>query len=922
MGEQRNLQNIASAIADGAAIDWTSVESAARNPAERDLLRRLHYIANQAACPPQDVAWSGAAAPPARVAFAAIVGLAALKTALASTAGALLLSRAAAVPAYVWPPLLNLVVFGAAGLALMFGGASDQRSRWLGAFFVLTASAFADRLIVPFGEQAPLAVPIAAATRLAPDAFLAVALWLFVSEFPSPPRRLRDQRLMRAIVRFAAAIGIALFAASALPLLDGHVALSPAIVEAAALLDRRSPSTSYFWPILFVTLALALPYLVWKSRYEATEDRRRVTAFVAAFAGGLTPMIIAVIVSPFLPFFADPARRQLIGVFLYASLLSVVPMTAYAVCVKRVMNLDLIITAAMRHAALRYVIWLVGLAPIGAMVVYTYANRDLTVTQILSTGAPMILIPLVGLIALTFRYQIVRAIDRRLTGDPYNSLQVLSGLRFALRDAQGVRQVIAILTRELERVLHVARVEVLLLDENGAGLVGTTKAVRPLALDSALGELVRHTREEIYVGVESSAPVRRLLPEADQQWLTDHRFQMLVPLTTSRASLIGLIALGEKRIGSGFSAEDRLLLTMMAAHGTMVLENRSLRGLPYPPASEAPGGDWSRIDWDDEPGALCPRCRQMFPSRQLECLCGHATVPAAMPLLLRGTFRVERLLGAGGMGVVYLAVDITLNRRVAIKTIPSLTITAVQRLEREAQAMASVLHPNLAMVFSVERWRGAPIVIMEYLDGGTLADCLATRRLEISGAINLGIVLADVLEQMHATDVLHRDVKPSNIGYTRDGVPKLMDFGIAHVIRRPPPVPDALRPLAPRSSLSGLAPAIRTSPDHVIGTPLYLSPEALDGADPDCSFDLWSLSLTLFESIAGQHPFRSDTFDGVLTNVTHATIPALRDLVPHCPVDLAHFFSDALARDPRRRPATAGEFRARLRRIRADLQLD
>ena len=98
--------------------------------------------------------------------------------------------------------------------------------------------------------------------------------------------------------------------------------------------------------------------------------------------------------------------------------------------------------------------------------------------------------------------------------------------------------------------------------------------------------------------------------------------------------------------------------------------------------------------------------------------------------------------------------------------------------------MASVLHPNLALIFGAEHWRGKPLLIVEYLEGGTLADYLQRGVLQVEEVVDLGIVLADVLDRVHASGVLHRDIKPSNIGYTRDGIPKLLDFGVAAMLDR------------------------------------------------------------------------------------------------------------------------------------------
>ena len=170
------------------------------------------------------------------------------------------------------------------------------------------------------------------------------------------------------------------------------------------------------------------------------------------------------------------------------------------------------------------------------------------------------------------------------------------------------------------------------------------------------------------------------------------------------------------------------------------------------------------------------------------------------------------------MGVVYLAHDTALGREVALKTLPARRDAQVARLRDEARAMAALNHPSLATIYGLEMWRRTPVLVVEYLAGGTLIGRLAQGPLPREEVLALGIRLADALTYMHARGVLHRDLKPGNIGLTADGAMKLLDFGL--------------------SADSG-TPA---------GTPAYLPPEALAGAAPDIAVDLWGLCIVLAEA--------------------------------------------------------------------------
>jgi serine/threonine-protein kinase len=365
-----------------------------------------------------------------------------------------------------------------------------------------------------------------------------------------------------------------------------------------------------------------------------------------------------------------------------------------------------------------------------------------------------------------------------------------------------------------------------------------------------------------------------------------------------------VIALGAKKSELAFSREDRELLADVAQAGALTLEGRFGAGAPAAEETAA-----------EERAQVCAGCGQVAPEQALRCpACGGALEPAPLPAVLLGKFRLEQRVGAGGMGVVYRAQDLGLGRRVALKTLPQVSPEAAVRLRREARAMASVLHPHLALIFGVEAWRGTPLLVLEYLDAGTLAGRLEHgRRLPPAETVALGIALAEALDAAHRAGILHRDVKPSNIGFTSAGVAKLMDFGVARIVSGAlepdyEPAPGELaRPDDRRRTASGL----------VLGTPLYLSPEALRGETADATFDLWGLAVVLFEAVAGRHPFERASWAETMAAITRAAAPELRSLRADAPPALAEFFAGALALDRGRRPSSARELVQRLERARA-----
>ena len=524
-----------------------------------------------------------------------------------------------------------------------------------------------------------------------------------------------------------------------------------------------------------------------------------------------------------------------------------------------------------------------------------------------------------GLVALAFRQHLLRAVDRWFLAEPSDQSRTLARLERRYRTADGLRRVTGALADELGRALHTGSVAILLLNSDGTELVPVEGTADALRRDSTLLEIVRSTRGDVQFDSRALAAISRLLPKADRDWLDDTDAHLLCPLVGSTGMLLGMAVIGGPQTGLPYSAGHLALATAAVGQAAMQIENRRLRGRKGDDTHQGRSPGPRGLDWQDEPASCCPACSLVWSPDTRRCSCGAATTVAALPLLVQGKFRLERLVGAGGTGVVYLAVDMVLNRRVAIKTLPSVRSESAERLCREARTMAMVLHPNLALIYGTEQWRGTPMLIVEYLDGGTLRDCLRRGPVSFVEAIDLGIVLADVLDRVHASGVLHRDVKPSNIGYTRDGRPKLLDFGLA-LLEHTGDCGETTAPLSGRATeaLVGSADpgATVTLGDRLVGTPLYLAPEALAGIRPQPSFDLWGLALVMYEAVAGRHPFAAADVRTVLAAAERGGIPDIRDHRPTCPMALAAFLRDALSPDVAQRPESAGAIRSELHRLR------
>jgi serine/threonine protein kinase/Tol biopolymer transport system component len=340
------------------------------------------------------------------------------------------------------------------------------------------------------------------------------------------------------------------------------------------------------------------------------------------------------------------------------------------------------------------------------------------------------------------------------------------------------------------------------------------------------------------------------------------------------------------------------------------LERIVVRALAKRPADRYPGMDAMRADLQELAATLDRPPVQEYEDRTL------LELPAPLPDLqiqtspqeigdgligrVIGPYEVQELIGGGGMGVVYKALDARLGRTAALKFLPAeLTRDpgAKERFVQEARAASSLDHPNLCTILELgEGPDGRLYLAMPCYDGETLRRRIEHGPLAVAEAVDVAEQIARGLSKAHRNGIVHRDIKPANVIVTADGVVKILDFGLA--------------------KLAGSAALSRTGSSA--GTPAYMSPEQARGDDVDPRTDLWSLGVVLYEMLAGRRPFRGEREQAVIFSILNESPEPLSTVRPEVPPELARLVDRLLAKDPAERYASIDEPLAELRALKGE----
>jgi eukaryotic-like serine/threonine-protein kinase len=641
-------------------------------------------------------------------------------------------------------------------------------------------------------------------------------------------------------------------------------------------------------------VALAFNY----ARLEDVNDRRRVRVILPGSVAGLTSGIVMVVL------YWGRAPADLTGSLLASPvralgiivLLALPVSFAYAILRRRMFDLTTLLRQGVRYALARRVV--LSVVPLLILVLLL----DLTIHQReplgdIVSGRLTTYMVLIGLavFAAARREHWLTSLDRRFFRETYDAHRLVRQLTDELRDAGTLDRVGPAVVARLEAALHPRFCALMLRAEEDSAFRTMSSAPLgaappPIPADWKVVTLARVLDGPLLVSVEHEDHFTRQLPRVEHEYLGEATVEVLLPVDGGHGTGGELmIVLGPRRSEEPYGQEDLHLLTAVADALALVL--RRSGGEPI-----------VKVGLEE-----CPACGRCYDSGTGRC------PEEQQPLermhagrLLANRYRLDRRLAQGGMGKLYEAADLALERQVAVKVLRdewTRASDAPERFQREARAAASFAHPNVVTVYDFGVSSGRGFLVMELLRGRTLRGELHERRsLSMADALSVLHGVCAAVEAAHDRGLIHRDLKPENI-FIVEGpslrTVKVLDFGLA-------------------KSLVTQVPATSTGA-VLLGTPVYMAPEQLRGEGPSRAWDLFALAVLTYEMLTGALPFAASPL------AVHGDSPAIPLAVPEWPElpaarltgelqVLQPFFAAALSVQPSERPQTARAFIAAFER--------
>jgi len=653
---------------------------------------------------------------------------------------------------------------------------------------------------------------------------------------------------------------------------------------------------SAFYLVAPLSICLAVGYSYFRARN--VEERRRARWIAAGSLAGILPYLLLR--------FAETVGIQSAD---YSGPLGILPAalipvaTGYAILKHRLFDIHVVLRRGLQYLVARNILRIVLALPALALLYSLVTNANRTVGEVVLHNSIFIALVVLIAIVLRFRQRLGAWLDRRFFREGYKQEQILLALIDDLRNLDSIPEMGERVALKLTAALHPESVYFFYHSPKEHAFVrgfGTDERADGLQIPegSALPALLTNSDRAMSVESFPSDGV----PLMSWSWLYTLRIDLAVPMNRADGSPVGFLLLGRKKSEEPYSPTDRSLLLGLARAMAVSCENLLLqeRVLNQQRSNEQMRARVEGIStaWLQE----CPDCGRCFDSSVRTCSIDGTDLVLSSPVhrLLDNRYRLDRVLGRGGMGTVFEALDLRLNRQVAIKIVQAGRTTNpawLRRFTREARALAKLNHENIVLThdFGVVEDEVAYLT-MEFVSGTTLRAELDRGPMSPSAAAEVFRQLLEGVKAAHVAGIVHRDLKPENVLMTRmhDGLRrvKIADFGIAKW-----QVPD-------------VESASLTLPGTIVGSLRYMSPEQLDGLPVDARSDLFSIGVMAFEALTGKPPFAGSSYAERMASIAQgserlgsalSSAPALRETLCRC-----------LARERNDRFSTAAELQTEL----------
>ncbi|MDB5693897.1 MAG: Serine/threonine protein kinase, partial [Alphaproteobacteria bacterium] len=696
--------------------------------------------------------------------------------------------------------------------------------------------------------------------------------------------------------------------------LVGYVLSIPIFLEAAWWALQRVhdtvpmvPSRDAIYKLLGPALLVAaLVILAFRFRgIQELNARRRLQLIFLALLPGVFGWIVSNILSTFDSFMLSEVGSMINS----AGVIAGSAIFAYAVVRHRMFNIRVLVRRSIQYALARGTLLVAMSLPVLGLVGYLYAHRRDSISVVL-TGTPAIYLLLILPLALVIRYRrrLLEALDRRYFREQYDARQLLLHVVSMVRGGSDMVGLSRVALDEIDRALHPKHVSLWHIDVEGKAYYrefargDTARIAHPLPATGALPTLLATDDDPLDLHSRATRPLVRRLPPAERDWLTECDAHLIVPMLIEQR-LAGLMVLGERKSEEPYGKEDRQLLRTLAAQLALTFDYSRLKG--------SPSLVWGNSTAARIPAPLldeirsCPTCGRCYPSDQGTCELDQQVLvrEEGVPRTIEDKYLVTRILGRGGMGSVYMAMQKRLNRPVAVKVLLSHLVGSSSmrsRFEREARIVARLRHPGIVTIhdFGVLA-AGHAYLVMEYLEGQTLRKTIGSGPQPLRQMLDLMRPIIDAVDSAHRAGVVHRDLKPENIMLVSDREtetpsPRVLDFGLAKMTG---PIGDEEATIVQSGKSVG-----------IVGTLMYIAPEILGGHPASMKSDQYSLGLIAYELLAGYHPFgeAGDLASIVRAHTTESPRPL--EEVAGVPPQVAAAIHRALAKEAEERFESVAEF--------------